>query len=209
MRASFNPDDAIVRLAHGEIGGTPTDAWRLIDRAWPSLTRFVQQRLRAKGAPRESVSDCAQNVFRRVWKYRRSYRGATESEWWGWLRMITDNEMRRILVAEGRQPTPQSDFERPGEDEASDGFGDAPPDASFVNPTLDSVLGDETALEIHDCLSRLPAQHRKVVELIYLRGELTERAVAEVIECSASYVHKLKSQAIERLRRCMEKKGID
>jgi hypothetical protein len=43
---------------------------------------------------------------------------------------------------------------------------------------------------------------------MYLRGDLTERAVAAILECSPSYIHKLKEQAIELLRRCLERRGI-
>lgn len=209
MRANFDPDRAVLRLARGEIAGSPRGAWRLMDHAWPSMTRFVQQRLMYRGAPRDSLQDCGQNVFRRVWKYRKGYRGTTEAEWWGWIRMITDNELRRHLVSEGRHPITQTDLQsrsRAAEDESD--LEPEPTEIDGSNPTVDTVIGHESADEIRDCIGRLSGTHRKIVELIYLRGELSERAVAELLDCSPSYVHKLKAQAIERLRRCMEGKGV-
>ena len=251
MRASFDPNHAVLRLARGDIGDEPGEAWRLIETAWPALTRFVQQRLVAKKIPREWVLDCGQNVFRRVWKYRKGYRGTTESEWWAWLRMITDNELRRLMASEGRQPIPATDFEGrsgSGGDGSSDGEGStsafsgtsALEDPRFADahrrgrstsagaddggaggsgsggtghglggdPTLDAVLDRESREKVRDCIERLPATHRKVVELIFLRKELSERAVAAAFGCSPSYVHKVKSQALERLRRCMKSKGM-
>jgi len=209
MRASLDPNRSIERLARGEIADDPDVAFRLMDQAWPVLTRFVQQRLLHRKIPREWVKDCGQNVFRRVWKYRKSYRGTTESEWWAWVRMITDNELRRLMAAESRHPIPQSDLEsRTGSPEEPD-FREERPDARPGDPTVDSVFDRETRTEVRACLGKLAPTHRKVVDLIYLRGELSERAVAEVLGCSPSYVHKLKAQAIERLRRCMERKGID
>ena len=207
MRANYDPDRAILRLARGEIAGPPRGAWQLMDHAWPSLTRFVQQRLVYRGAPERSVQDCGQNVFRRVWKYRKGYRGATEAEWWAWVRRITDNELRRYMSSEGRHPLTQTDLEaRAGvaEDESLEPGSNV--DRS--EPTVDAVIDHESADEIRDCLGRLPKLHRKIVELIYLRGELSERAVAGLLDCSPSYVHKVKSQAIEKLRRCMESKGV-
>ena len=200
---------AIARLASGGIGGPPNEALELVELAWPELARFVQQRLVYRGAPRRSLGDCGQNVFRRVWKYRQGYRGATESEWWGWVRRITDNELRRWLESERRHPVTQTDLDdrvrgAQEDDPASDSLAPMP---DAADPTFDTVENREAVGRIRGCLGRLTGIHRKVIEQIYLRGGLSERAVAELLECSPSYVHKLKAQALERLRQCMEAKA--
>ena len=93
-----------------------------------------------------------------------------------------------------------------------DGSGERQPfdrsGAGERNLPLEEAMDRETRSALQACLSRLNEKQGTIIHLLYLRSELTEREVAAVMGCSPSYVHKIKEQAIELLRKCLENKGV-
>jgi DNA-directed RNA polymerase specialized sigma24 family protein len=47
-----------------------------------------------------------------------------------------------------------------------------------------------------------------VIELAYFDPALPERSIAELLDCSPSNVHKLKTEGLRLLRACLTRKGI-
>lgn len=212
MNHSHEPHQAVTALAEGALGNDPEAAWSLIEAAWPLLIRFVLYRLRHQGLPNYLLEDGAQAVMERVWKYRRSYRGHREASFWAWLRRICDNERKRAWAREKKQPVSESTLQGGTETSAHHGLEQAPLawGAESARPDKDADLEEQEVVRaLIDCLSRLNNQQGRIIALMYLKTELTERAAAEVLNRSPSYIHKLKMQALEALRMCLESKGID
>jgi len=97
-------------------------------------------------------------------------------------------------------------------------------DARVVLPPLDSgprILGVTPYMQFflaprevincpdQECLDKLSEKQMRIIALLYFKPEMTERAAAEIIGWSSAYVHKVKKQAINILRKCLEGKGIE
>jgi RNA polymerase sigma factor (sigma-70 family) len=201
MGLADDPQSAARALAEGTLRGVESEAWQHFVVAWPLIERFIRARLVAKRLSHRLLEDCGQNVFTRVWVFRKTYRGASEAEFWAWLRSICDNERRRTQSRERRTPTPG---------ERGAGTAGGPPalaDPAELPPA--QVASREAFAVLRECLERLDAKHRKVIELVYFRPQLSERAAAEVLGWSASNVHKVKTEALRRLLRCLRRKGSE
>ena len=145
------------------------------------------------------VGLCARSL-RAGLEVRKGYRGTTEGEFWRWIRQICDNERRRILGREAARasvPLCGADPEERG------GAAPATPDQTFEQATLNEQL-----CVLHECMRGLDAIRRRVIDLAYLESALTERAIAELIGCSSSNVHKLKLEGLRLLAACLARHGI-
>jgi RNA polymerase sigma factor (sigma-70 family) len=203
--------ESIKKLAQGRLREGPMEAWKLFESAWRLLQRFVLHRFVHRGFPKYLMEDCGQIVMERVWKYRKTYKGSSEGAFWAWLRSICDNEQKRFLEKEARHPANLTEVQaRSGADEgeAVHQFLSNSIDAGKGDTTVGTILDMETRRALKDCLSTLSEKQGRAIELMYGPPGLTERAVAELMGCSPSYVHKLKEQAIELLRRCLETKDV-
>lgn len=195
-----SPDLSIVELATGRLRGEDSEAWELLGSAWATLERFVRVRLTGAGMPKQFLEDCGQNVFTRVWQFRKTYRGQTEGEFWRWVRQICDNERRRIMSREAKrtsQPLVPEDWAESG-----------PGALTSPDDTAQTVLLDEEISALRDCLRHLDRTHRHVIRLAYFAPALTERAIAELLDCSPANVHKLKAAGLKLLQACLSRKGI-
>jgi RNA polymerase sigma factor (sigma-70 family) len=192
---SPTPPPAIAQLATGALRAAEPEAWRLFEQAWLSIERFVLHRLRRHKLSDRWLADCGQEVVTRVWKFRTGYRGTTEPEFWRWLCQICDNEVRRTLGRAGRNVPGTLPTE--GGDEAL-----------IAKPDGLDTAGHEELAALRECLARLDAERRRVVEWAYLEPSLSERAIAELLECSSSNVHKLKHEGLRWLAACLARKGV-
>ncbi len=200
MAEHRDPASSIGALAEGKLRGDDAEAWRLFGDVWLALERFVRTRLLGRGLPKRLLSDCGQEVFARVWRFRKGYRGTTEGEMWRWIRQICDNERRRILAREAARagvPAGMADRDGPGE------AAPATTDETFEQTTLNEQLS-----VLHECMRGLDAGRRRIIELAYLESALTERAIAELIGCSSSSAHKLKVEGLRLLAACLARHGI-
>lgn len=196
---SPDPNWAVVALAGGALRGPEPAARACLTAAAVTLERFVRVRLISGRLRPQFLEDCGQNVLSRVWQFRKTYRGRSESEFWRWLGQICDHERVRLWGRESRQPgplpTPDDVARRDPEGPASGGVADV-------------AALDEELVALRDCLGGLNAVRRRVIELTYFRPVLSERAIAELLDCSHANVHKLKAEALRALRACLAKKGI-
>lgn len=191
---------AIERLAQGSLRDAHDGAWRLFETAWPVLERFVRVRLESRGLTGAMVQDCGQNVFTRIWAFRHGYRGESEGQFWSWVASICDNERCRVLGRSIAQNQRWGEFlsQRP----------DISPPKGAENAPLAESIQNEAVPALAECLKSLDQRSRQVIELLYFRPILPERAAAELLALSPATVHKIKVQALERLRGCLNKKGI-
>lgn len=200
MAHEAGSDSPIALLATGELRVEESHAWKLFEASWGVLERFVRVRLITCGLREKLLDDCGQEVFTRVWRFRTSYRGTTEAEFWCWLRQICDNERRRILSREAARatgPLPELEQEDAGRARM----------ASSENAFNTSVLNENLA-GLRACLQHLETRHRQVIELAYFDPMLPERSIAELLGCSASNVHKLKVEGLRFLQACLVRKGL-
>lgn len=191
--------EAVLALAAGALRAEHAHAWSTFDRAWPAVERFVRARLTRASLSVALLQDCGQNVFARVWAFRLNYRGASEGEFWKWIRQICDNERRRIQERSARA--------------AAHEVAPDPSEVSLTSPITDGSPNEamlrEAVVALRECVGRLPPDGAGVIRLLYGSPALSERAAAEVLGVSASTVHKLKVDALERLSRCMESRGFE
>jgi RNA polymerase sigma factor (sigma-70 family) len=190
----------IESLARGELRAEQNAAWKLFEAAWPTLERFVRVRLMVAGLPENLVADCGQEVFTRVWKFRTSYQGTTEAEFWRWLQQICDNERRRCL---GRRAGRMVGSLADGDSEEGRHREATNPDRAAGTLALREELA-----ALRDCLEELDSNRRQVIDLAYFDPALSERAIAAVLGCSPSNVHKLKMEGLRQLQACLARKGI-
>jgi RNA polymerase sigma factor (sigma-70 family) len=200
MESPQDPNWAVVALAEGALRGPEPEARVCVTAAAAMLERFVRVRLINGRPPAQFLEDCGQNVLSRVWQFRKTYRGRSEGEFWRWLGQICDHERFRLWSRESRKPRP---LPTPGEWAQCDPKGPAAPDRTADAAALNEELG-----ALRDCLKRLDASRRRVIELAYFAPVLPERAIAELLACSHANVHKLKAEALCVLRACLAKKGI-
>jgi len=187
-------------LAEGALRLSGSEAWRVFSIAWPVLERFVRVRLLTARINPQLLEDCGQSVFTRVWNSRKTYRGSSEREFWAWLRRICDNERRRAQSKTARLKS----WMRPLQTDCGAELTAVAPDET---PAVDAAER-EAIRALRDCLGRIDEKQRRVIELIYFRPQLSERAVAEILGCSPSQVHKIKVKAQQQLRACLLRRGI-
>lgn len=199
MAESQDPPSSIGALAEGKLRGDDAEAWRLFGDVWLTLERFVRMSLLSRGLPKRFLSDCGQEVFARVWRFRKGYRGVSEGEFWRWIRQICDNERRRIMGREAARASVPLD----GDNREGCGGAPANPDETFERATLNEQLS-----VLHECMRGLDASRRRVIDLAYLESALTERAIAELIGCSSSSAHKLKVEGLRLLADCLARHGF-
>jgi RNA polymerase sigma factor (sigma-70 family) len=200
MPNESGPTSSIASLAAGTLRGSERSAWKLFEAAWPMLERFVHVRLITRGLPEKLLADCGQEVFTRVWRFRTSYQGATEAEFWRWLRQICDNERRRILRREAARETGSLSNLDPVE------TGCAP--TRKQDDAISTTLLNEELVGLQECLHELESGRRRVIELAYFDPVLPERSIAELLGCSPSNVHRLKVEGLRLLQACLARKGI-
>lgn len=190
----------IASLAAGLLRGEELEAWALFEAAWPILERFVRVRLVTGGLHKNLLADCGQEVFTRVWRFRTSYHGTTEGEFWSWLSRICDNERRRILGLKAGRAT-ISLAEDCSEDPSRSSM-------TMLDEAVDAAVLNEELAGLRECLRGLDGRHRRVIELAYFDPILPERPIAELLDCSPSNVHKLKVESLRLLEACLARKGI-
>ena len=185
---------AVLALAAGELRADPRCAWSAFEVAWPAIERFVRARLLFAGLQQGLLEDCGQNVFLRVWYFRTAYRGTDEAAFWSWIGRICDNERYRIVGREQRRVAAES----PALDS----------EPSTTDDPGVQLHGREALFALHECLLSLPADQRRIIELVCLAPAMSERAAAAAVGCSAANVHRVKSLALTALRDCLTRKGV-
>jgi RNA polymerase sigma factor (sigma-70 family) len=201
-------EEALVELASGALRGPVGRAWSTFDRAWPALLRRLATAQRALGVRAELRDECGQAVLARVWKGRAGYRGGNAAELASWIHTICRREHVRLLESLARNPRPASDL---ADHDPDDDLRNTLPEAERTTGRAASPSSvaqrRDTLRALEDCIARLDADLREVVELLYSPDAPTERDVAAILGCSKSQVNVLRQRALRVLTGCMNRKG--
>ena len=151
----------VARASRGDV-----EAFTKLVRAHSSLVYRVSLRMLG----RDAAEDASQEVWVRVWRNMRGFRG--ESAFSTWLYRITMNTCLSMRQRESRrQDQEYSGDEMPYLPEPSG--GDADPETS--------VLSTERREEIEAALGHVRAEHRAALVLRHMEG-LSYAEIAEVLE---------------------------
>jgi RNA polymerase sigma-70 factor, ECF subfamily len=152
--------DLIVRASRGDV-----EAFTKLVRAHSSLVYRVALRMLGD----EEAQDASQEVWVRVWRNVKSFRG--ESAFSTWLYRITMNTCLSIRQREARREQWEYGGEMPYLPEPPG--GDADPETA--------VLSAERREEIHVALRHVRVEHRAALVLRHMEG-LSYAEIAEVLE---------------------------
>lgn len=182
-------ESSLLLLAKAGLRGPHGEFWEHFQAAWPLLERFAKVRVARLGVAADLRKDCIQEFFRRVCKYRLSYRGSSEGELWAWLGKILNNARLDVVRQEARQTNRKIVLDIPiAERNAQEN---------------ESERADEfAALEV--CLAKLEPDQRLVIQLRYFEPKMTVRGTAAALARSAGWVSKLEQKALRMLLECLQ-----
>jgi RNA polymerase sigma-70 factor, ECF subfamily len=158
----LNPEEhnLVERASQGDVG-----AFTKLVRDNSSLVYRVALRMLGE----EDAQDASQEVWVRVWRNIRAFRG--ESAFSTWLYRITMNTCLSIRQKEARREEREYGGEMPYVPEPPG--GDADPEAA--------ALSEERRAEIQAALAHVRAEHRAALVLRHMEG-LSYAEIAEVLE---------------------------
>ncbi len=138
------------------------------------------------GLSRNEVEDVSQEVFLRVWRGLRGFRG--EASLRSWILRIAVRESSRQMSRRRRQEVPL---------EAAEGA------ASPEEAPAEMASQLEQRTRLREVLKALSDKHRQVLVLRYLEG-MSCREVAELLGCSVGTVHSRLYHARQKLKDVMK-----
>ena len=170
-----DPDAALVtRFKQGDEGAFDSLPHRHKDGIYSLVYRTVGD---------GEVEDVVQDVFVRMYKSLRRFRG--ESSFRTWLYRITVNACRDHVRALGRRPTISVE--------------ELPEIESLPGPA-DLASSSWTRSEVERAIHGLPQDERAAVEMHYVQG-MSYREMAETLRCPVGTVKARVHSAITKLRR--------
>lgn len=136
---------------------------------------------RMTGSPTTS-QDLVQEVFMRILKYRKTFRG--DSRFLPWMYRMAHNACIDHFRRSARDPLLPDQLPEPAVDEPS---------------AVDRLAQGEDVGRLHEALQRLPADKREV--LILTRFEFKKHAeIAELLDCSVGAVKVRAHRALKQLK---------
>lgn len=205
------PQPDLDTLATGGLRAPPERALDLFQEAWPALEGLLSKYLAVLRVSTNLREDCGQEALWRVWSNRVKYNGQSRSELLGWIYRITENVHHDLIRKEARAPVAGVDpggLEEPRGSRANPAFRARLATAPEGDPTAQAAEDADTLQALEACVAELDAKLQRVVDLLYHPPELTEREAARALGISKTYVNKLKDEALDKVSRCLEKKGI-
>ena len=184
-----HPPDAELRTLIDRIAARDTTAMKaLYDRVARKLYGLA---LRVLGNA-QWAEDALQDAMLQVWRTAGDYR-ASLSPSMAWLRLIARS---RALDQLGRR--------RAEREHLRDDIDDARAVELVSDEAgpLDSSLASQQAKALHQCLMRLEARQRELINLAYLR-ELSHSELAQQLKMPLGTVKSLVRRGMEQLRICM------
>lgn len=205
------PPPDLDTLATEGLRAPPERALDVFQEAWPALEGLLSKYLAVLRVSTNLREDCGQEALWRVWSNRTKYKGQSRGELLGWIYRITERVHHDLIQREARAPV--TGVEPAGLEESEASRSDPAVRARFAtapegDPTARAAEDADTMRALEACVGELDAKLQRVVDLLYHAPELTEREAARVLGISKTYVNKLKDEALGRVGRCLERKGI-
>jgi len=178
-------DDAILV---GRIAANDKSAMHILfARHHTAVHRFVLRRIRDQALAEDVTSD----VFLDVWRQAGRFEGRAKVSTW--------------ILAIARNKAIEAD-RRSGRTESDDALADIEDDDE--NDAFTTLQIQDRSAVIRKCLSRLSAQHREIIDLVYYQ-EQPVQAIAKILAIPENTVKTRMFYARQRLARELEKSGVD
>lgn len=175
------------RLLAAAIDGGADEVGALLEGHRPRLVLWAATRIGPDLRVRYDAEDVAQEVLLSALKGFRSFRGASEREFLGWMYAIAENRFTDLLAAEGAaKRTPPDPLAGPRTS------------LSQTSPSQAAARAEAVA-SLRDAIEALADDHRTAIRLVKLEG----RDVADVARAmgrSENAVRILYCRAIRELR---------
>lgn len=139
---------------------------------------------RQAGGNREVAEEALAQLEKRLWERRKQF-DPSKGRWRNWAGQILQNIISDIFRKRRKDPVPLDDLDL------------------VAAPEKD----DEIIEALRDCIARLPADLRKIIEL-RLAG-MTMEQIGELFGVGAPAIYKRIQKALELLRQCLESKGFE
>lgn len=152
------------------------------------------------------ASDIVQQVMLHAHEGRGQFRGSTEAEWLGWLRVILANTLAatvRRFDTQSRDMTRERSLE--AELDLSSARLESLLAADLTSPS-ERVVKVEEILRMARALALLPEDQRRVVELHHLKGQTVAEVAAEMDRTRPAVVGLL-FRGLKRLRELLRDQG--
>lgn len=166
-------------------GGSRDALDRLLEACSPYLLALAKRELCAALRPRLDPVDVVQNTLMKAWRHFSQFRGATEAEWFAWLRQI----LRHNLANERREHVRTA-------------MRSVQCEVSLAEAVAVSSDRHVQTLERHEALEialrRLPEHYRQVLNL-HAQEEMTFAQVGDRLRCSAEAARKTWKRAVRKL----------
>lgn len=166
-------------------GGSRAALDRLLETCTPYLLAAAKRNLCAALRCRLDPVDVVQDTLMKAWRHFPQFRGATEAEWFAWLRQI----LRRNLANERREHVRT----------AMRSVQYEVPLAETVAISCDSqVQAQERSEALALALRHLPERYQQVLNL-HAQEEMTFAQVGRQLRCSAEAARKMWKRAVQKL----------
>ncbi len=204
------PDPFGERLSHGSAEDRPTQAGAVgfpdgvggaaaaaFSRERFLLVAFVSAAWRHRGVSREAVEDLVQETFAIAWARRAEFDPTRPLG--PWLRGIATNLMIAGLRRDARR--------RRIMDDAKHEIDRVQALSARFDEVDARTASREVSAAVRDCVSRLAAPYREVIEKHYIGG-LAFRAIGEDLGITEELAMKRASRARAMLAACLGRKGV-
>lgn len=217
-RLEHLPDEQLIRIVYADWGPHRDAAFAVLEARWRLLlVRF----LRRLGFSPDVAEGLALAVLFRVYRTRCNpparYRPEKGASFSTWIHQIAQNVARDEWRRRGRRvPEVAGPVDVPDDWWEAVAASDQPLMAEHREPDPEGTVVDEewiiicgvSALrgDLYDCIDRLPQRQHQII-LMDLQEELSQKEIAEILDCSEANVSQRKRRSLQNLRRCLRNKG--
>jgi RNA polymerase sigma-70 factor (ECF subfamily) len=174
------------RLLLSALGGNTEELGVLLDRLRPRLVLWCAARMSPELRSHLDPEDAAQEILTAVFKDFRTYRGPADKPFFKWFFVLADHKLKDVVDYYGAKKRQKIE----------------PMSFSQTSPSQ-AAANVEMVTRLHQAISRLPDDHRLVVQLFKLESrEIGD--VAEIMGRSENAVRILYCRALKALRGLLE-----
>jgi RNA polymerase sigma-70 factor, ECF subfamily len=174
------------RLLLSALGGSTDELGLLLDRLRPRLVLWCAARMSPDLRANLDPEDAAQEILTAVFKDFRSYRGPADKPFFKWFFVLADHKLKDLVDYYGAKKRQKIE----------------PTSFSQTSPSQ-AAANVEMVTRLHEAISRLPDDHRMVVQLFKLESR-DAAEVAEIMGRTENAVRILYCRALKELRSILE-----